>query len=50
MARKSLTKAADEVLPVDVIFIGFSEALDRVDHFILLKKLNNYGLSAVLLS
>lgn len=43
------TKALDDGLQVDVVFLDFSKAFDRVSHDILLLKLCNFGISGSLL-
>ncbi|MES9976318.1 MAG: reverse transcriptase family protein, partial [Candidatus Thiodiazotropha sp.] len=49
LARDAWTKAADAGLPIDVIYLDFSKAFDRVDHKILLQKLTGCGIDHVYL-
>jgi len=42
-AMESWTRAVDEGLPVDVIYLDFKKAFDSVPHRRLLKKLSAYG-------
>ena len=44
------TKALDDGLQVDVVFLDFAKAFDRVSHDILLQKLCNFGISGSLLN
>ena len=44
------TKALDDGLQVDVVFLDFAKAFDRVSHDILLQKLCNFGISGTLLN
>ncbi|CAH8456933.1 unnamed protein product, partial [Dicrocoelium dendriticum] len=50
IARSSWTEAADAGEGVDVIYLDFSKAFDRLDHRILLSKLQHYGIGDPLLS
>ena len=43
-------KALDDGLQVDVVFLDFAKAFDRVSHVILLEKLCNSGISGSLLN
>lgn len=43
------SKALDDGLQVDVVFLDFAKAFDRVSHDILLQKLGNFGISGTLL-
>ena len=43
-------KALDDGLQVDVVFLDFAKAFDRVSHVILLQKLYNFGISGSLLN
>lgn len=40
----------DDRLQVDVVFVDFAKAFDRVSHVILLQKLYNFGISGSLLN
>ncbi|PFX28347.1 LINE-1 retrotransposable element ORF2 protein [Stylophora pistillata] len=44
------TKALDDGLQVDVVFLDFAKSFDRVSHDILLQKLCNFGISGNLLN
>ena len=44
------SKALDEGRQVDVIFLDFAKAFDRVAHDVLLQKLRNFGISGALLN
>ena len=44
------TKALDDGLQVDVVFLDFAKAFDRGSHEILLQKLCNFGISSTLLN
>ena len=44
------SKALDDGLQVDVVFLDFAKAFDRVSHDILLQKLCNFGISGTLLN
>ena len=43
-------KMMDDGLQVDVVFLDFAKAFDRVSHDILLQKLCNFGISGTLLN
>ena len=50
VAREDWTKAVDQHCGVDVIFLDFSKAFDRVNHGILMHKLAQYGIGDPLLT
>lgn len=45
-----ILKAMGEDSNADVIYLDFSQAVDRVDHYVLLKKLSNIGVRGKLLT
>ncbi|CAH8429139.1 unnamed protein product [Dicrocoelium dendriticum] len=49
IARGSWTEVADDGVGVDVIYLDFSKAFDRLDHRILLQRLQSYGIGDPLL-
>ena len=48
LTRHRWTKALDDGLQVDVVFLDFTKEFDRVSHVILLQKLCNFGISGSL--
>lgn len=45
-----VTKCIEEGSPVDVIYLDFAKAFDRVCHRLLVKKLDAYGISGACLN
>ena len=48
LSHHQWSKALDEGKPVDVVFLDFAKAFDRVAHNILLQKLCNFCISGAL--
>ena len=50
LSHHQWSKALDEGRQVDIIFLDFTKAFDRVAHHVLLQKLCNFGISGALLN
>ena len=50
LSHHKWSKALDEGKQVDVVFLDFEKAFDRVAHNILLQKLCNFGISGMLVN